>query len=118
MCVTYYKSRGDAGTNSKDISCASVNPDALHHTPATPVLHARTNGKNCPSKPNHPPKLRIFESQPFAQINDMIFCHDDRSLSNEANEGPIVLKRAMNKHRSAAMHNCRNAKPGKKLHIL
>jgi hypothetical protein len=118
MCVTHHKSGGDLGTNSKDISRPSVDPDALPHTPATPVLHARTNNENCPGEPYHTPQRRVLEPQPFAQIDGVIFYHDDRSLPNEANERPVVLKRAMNKHRGATMYNCRNAKTRKKLHIF
>jgi hypothetical protein len=91
MCVTYHKSGVDLGTNSKDIPRTSVNPHALPHTPATPVLDARTNNENRPRKPDHPPKCQVLEPEPFAQINGVIFYHYDRSLSNEADESPVIF---------------------------
>jgi hypothetical protein len=118
MCVRHRESRGNPWTDTKDISRSSVNPDALPHTPATPVLHARTNNENCPGEPYHTPQRRVLEPQPFAHASGMIFYHNDRSLPNEANEGPVVLKGAMNKHCGATMHNRRNTKASKKLCIL
>jgi len=85
-------------SDTKPVRFAIVNPHSMPNHSSRPLLTACSDCENRPHTADQPPHQRVLQSAALAEINDMIFDHDNHRLSKEEPERSIILKRPMDQH--------------------